>query len=240
MDAVIKVGGSLAENPAVLRDLCKKLDEIGEQYRVLVVPGGGKFADAVREVDMRYSLKPCASHRMAILGMDQFGLLLSELIPNSCVIDSLYSAKRVWESKKVPVLLPSKLMLQEDPLPASWGITSDSIAAHIAHRLDADKLILVTDVDGIFTSDPKTNLDAKLIGELSATELLKMGHRTSVDLFLPKLLLEKKLDCYVVNGAHPSRIRAVLRGEKTVCTFIAPKKGINRSSISGHGLRDTA
>jgi len=99
-------------------------------------------------------------------------------------------------------------------------VTSDSIAAYIAGKLNAKKLILVTDVDGIFTENPNKNLDAKLIAEVSANQLLSWNKRTSVDKTLPKILLKTKLDCYVVNGKHPKRIRAVLENEKSIYTHI--------------------
>ena len=220
MDAVIKVGGSLAENPVTLKKLCNKLSEIAEKHSVTVVPGGGKFADAVREIDQRYALSADAAHRMAILGMDQFGLLLTQLIPNSCATYSLNAAKQFSKRKVVPILLPSRMMFKENPLEASWDVTSDSIAAYVASRLKADKVILVTDVDGIFKSDPKKHSDTKLLSMLSAGELLAFAQRTSVDKFLPKLLLKARLDCYVVNGAYPERVGTVLAGQNTVCTRI--------------------
>jgi aspartokinase-like uncharacterized kinase len=54
-----------------------------------VVPGGGEFADVVRCLDERFSLTCGVSHRMAILGMDQYGLLLSDLMPNSVTVCKL-------------------------------------------------------------------------------------------------------------------------------------------------------
>jgi aspartokinase-like uncharacterized kinase len=221
MEAVIKVGGSLAEDPAGLKALCNKLGEIAKKHGIVVVPGGGKFADVARELDRRYALSTEVSHRMAILGMDQFGLLLSQIIPNSCATYLLNDAKQLSEISVVPIFLPSRLMLQEDQLESSWDVTSDSIAAYVASRLNADKVILVTDVDGIFTKDPKQHSDAKLIKKLSAKKLLKLAQRTSVDKFLPKLLLETQLDCYVVNGKHPERIDAILAGQHTTCTIVA-------------------
>ncbi len=220
MDAVIKVGGSLAENPATLKKLCNRLSEIAKEHSIVVVPGGGKFADVVRELDQRYALSADAAHRMAILGMDQFGLLLSQVIPNSCATYSLSDAKQLSESRAAPIFLPSHLMFKENPLEASWDVTSDSIAAYVASRLKADKVILVTDVDGIFKSDPKKHSVTKLISKLSTRELLAFSQRTSVDKFLPKLLLKARLDCYVVNGAYPERIDAILAGQSTVCTRI--------------------
>jgi aspartokinase-like uncharacterized kinase len=160
---------------------------------------------------------------MAILGMDQFGLLLSQIIPNSCATYLLSDARQLSEIRVVPVFLPSRLMFQEDPLENSWNVTSDSIAAYVASRLRAAKVLLVTDVDGIFTEDPRKHADAVLIERLSAKELLKLNKRTSVDRYLPKLLLESPIDCYVVNGKHPARIEAILAGQQAACTLIAAR-----------------
>jgi aspartokinase-like uncharacterized kinase len=223
VDAVIKVGGSVAENPERLRALCHKLSELAKKYAIIVVPGGGKFADAVREYDQHFALSSDVSHRMAILGMDQFGLLLSQIIPNSRVFRQLESAKELSEAKSVPIFLPSHLMFQADPLESSWDVTSDSIAAYVASRVNAGKVVLVTDVDGVFTSDPKKGSGAKLIERLSAKKLLTLNQRTSVDRYLPKLLLEAQIDCYVVNGKYPDRVEAVLAGQQTTCTLVSAR-----------------
>lgn len=223
MDAVIKVGGSLAADSTALTELCKTLADLAEKYHFLVVPGGGEFADAVREVDKRYSLSSVAAHRMAILGMDQYGLLLSGIIPNSQPVQNLDEAAEVSQLKRVPVLLPSLLMFREKGLEASWDVTSDSIAAYVACRLDMRRLVLVTDVDGVFTRDPKAHFDAVLLKEVRATELLKLESRTSVDRYLPRMLLQMSMDCFVVNGIYPERIRLILAGHKTRCTRIVAK-----------------
>jgi aspartokinase-like uncharacterized kinase len=223
MDAVIKIGGSLAEDPERLRALCAKLSEFAKKYAIVVVPGGGRFADVVRDFDKRFTLSSEISHRMAVLGMDQFGLLLSQIIPNSCATYLLNDAKQLSEIGVVPVFLPSRLMFKEDPLENSWNVTSDSISVYVASRLHVAKVLLVTDVDGIFTEDPRKHADAKLIGRLSAVETLKLKQRTSVDRYLPKLLLESPIDCYVVNGKHPERIAAILAGQQATCTLIVAR-----------------
>jgi len=223
MDAVIKIGGSLAEDPERLRALCAKLSEFAKKYAIVVVPGGGRFADVVRDFDKRFTLSSEISHRMAVLGMDQFGLLLSQIIPNSCATYLLNDAKQLSEIGVVPVFLPSRLMFKEDPLENSWNVTSDSISVYVASRLHAAKVLLVTDVDGIFTEDPRKHADAKLIRRLSAEEMLKLKQRTSVDRYLPKLRLESPIDCYVVNGKHPERIVAILAGQQATCTLIVAR-----------------
>jgi aspartokinase-like uncharacterized kinase len=223
VDAVVKVGGSLAEEPEQLTALCGKLSELAGKCGLVVVPGGGRFADVVRDLDKRFSLSSSIAHRMAILGMDQFGMLLAQITANSCVTYSLDDVKQLSETEAAPIFLPSRLLFRENPLKNSWDVTSDSIAAYVAGRLEAAKLVLVTDVDGVLTEDPKRNADAVLIERLSAEELVKLG-RTSVDCFLGELLLESSFDCYVVNGRHPERVEAVLAGQQTVCTLISTNR----------------
>jgi len=223
VEAVIKVGGNLAETPEVLRAVCKTLGQLARMHQILVVPGGGEFADLVRDIDMRYSLPPITAHRMAVLSMDQYAFLLSELTPNSERARNLGEIEEILGSNKAAVLLPSQLILEESSLESSWDVTSDSIAAYIADRLHARKLILITDVDGIFTYDPKTRAKARLLKTTSASELLKHGQRTCVDRFLPVMLLKTKFDCYIINGNHPQRIVKILANERTIGTQILTK-----------------
>jgi len=225
VDAVVKVGGSLAEDPERLIVLCGKLSRLAANYELVVVPGGGRFADVVRDSDEKFNLSSGISHRMAILGMDQFGLLLAQITPNSCATYSLDDTKQLSETEVVPILLPSRLMFKEDPLKNSWEVTSDSIAAYVASRLQAAKLVLVTDVDGVFTKDPTKYEDAELMERLSAEELLNLDLQTSVDRFLANLLLEARIDCYVVNGKYPERIEDVLAGQQAICTLISSGPG---------------
>ena len=220
MVEVIKVGGSLSEDSASLTTLCQELGALAKSYRMLVVPGGGKFADVVREFYHNFVLSDTVVHKMAILSMDQFGLFLSSITPNSQITYVLEEARSLSSAGILPIILPSRLMFQKDPLEHSWNVTSDSIAAYIAGLLLAKKLILVTDVDGIFTEDPKKDPNARMIEKLSVNELLGWSKRTSVDKFLPRMLLKTRVDCYVVSGKHPERIKAILKGEKTICTQI--------------------
>ncbi len=220
MDAAIKIGGSLSDNPKVLRALGEVLCNMAKWHPLVVVPGGGRFADAVRKFDAVYGLPAATSHKMAILAMDLYGLILSNIIPGACSCDSLAEAETLSREGKVAVLLPSKLLLQENPFEPSWDVTSDSITAFIAVKLHAPKAVFATDVDGVFSADPKKKGDAKFFETIHLDELLKLRERTSVDSFLPRFLIKNPLDCYVVNGLHPERVEAVLSGKRSICTRI--------------------
>ncbi len=217
---MVKVGGSLAQNPVKLRALCAKLSELASAKKILVVPGGGEFADTVRCMDSRYKLSQETSHRMAILGMDQYGLVLADLTPNAVAVNTLMQAKHAMALGKLTVLLPSNLMLKEKQLERSWDVTSDSIAVFVASRLHARQVVLAKDVDGIYMSDPKKNKNAFLIEKISAADLLATKAETCVDRFLPKLLLTVHRDCFVVNGLFPERVELALKGQETVGTTI--------------------
>ena len=101
MLTVVKVGGGLAREAGddALRALCAAIGERGRRHRLLVVPGGGGFADAVRDCDQRFGLSDEAAHRMAILAMEQFGWLLSELIPGA-VRSTASSTARVSRGRR--------------------------------------------------------------------------------------------------------------------------------------------
>lgn len=221
MEAVLKVGGSLIEHPAELKALCKTLSSLAKTHKMLIVPGGGVFADVVRKVDEEWGLSETTVHKMAVLAMDQFGLFLSDITPNSQVCYSLEDVRSAGRGS-LPILLPSQYIFCEDPLEHSWDVTSDSIAAYMAGVLNAEKLVLITDVDGIYDDDPKKSPNAKLVEQLAAEQLLSWNKRTSVDKSLPKLLIKFRLNCYVVNGIHPERIHAVLANRKSVYTHIIP------------------
>jgi 5-(aminomethyl)-3-furanmethanol phosphate kinase len=222
--SVLKVGGSLSSEPNKLMLLMAKLDELSKTHRLVIVPGGGDFADAVRKLDKQFSLDRRISHRMAILAMDQYGLLLSDLSPHSSIVSTFKDVKDVANSGKLPIFLPSHVMFKDDPLENSWEVTSDSIALYIAHKLQAIKVLFVTDVDGIYTANPKTETSAALAKEVTPQDLSARKLRTSVDSALPRLLEKWPISCIVVNGFYPERVALLLEGKAAVSTLISGKR----------------
>ena len=211
MEWIVKLGGSLFPENAL--KFCKSL--IGK--KVVVICGGGEFANKIRGYDEEIGFSSTTSHKTAILCMDIIGMLLADKMNDAEAIYSLEDAKKVLDECKLPVLLPSKLFEYLDPLEHSWKVTSDSISVYIAWLLKT-KILIVTNVDGIYTDDPSLD-GAKLIKNISAKKLLTFGE-TSVDENLPELLLKYKLDCYVVNGMYPERAISIIEGKSSKYTFI--------------------
>jgi 5-(aminomethyl)-3-furanmethanol phosphate kinase len=198
--AVIKVGGSLSRGKG-LPALCEEISRLGKRHALLIVPGGGDFAEQVREADRRFRLDASAAHSMALLAMDQYGYILNQLIADSCLTADLDCARKSAESGRVAILLPSAIVVKEDPLPYSWKVTSDSIAAWLAQRTGCRRLILLKDVDGLVNSNG-------VIEEMTVEEL--KGHTGGVDEYLSEFLEEVDMETWVISGLRPERLSELL------------------------------
>jgi 5-(aminomethyl)-3-furanmethanol phosphate kinase len=220
---VVKVGGGIAREAGddALRTLCATIGDAGARHPLLVVPGGAAFADAVREHDSRFALRPATAHRMAILAMDQFGWLLSDLIPGAVSCADLATARAAAARGGSPVLLPAAL-LAGDPLPASWAVTSDSIAAWVAGALHAARLVLVKPVAGLHRDWPADGepLPRLSVGELA--ELRAAGRAAGVDQHLPEALRAAGVEAWVIDGREPERLVTLLEHGRTEGTLVTP------------------
>ncbi|MHA1212950.1 MAG: amino acid kinase family protein, partial [Candidatus Heimdallarchaeota archaeon] len=151
---LIKVGGSITERGS--RSQIKELGQIiTEQYEkwgnFIIIPGGGIFAEVIRDIQKQYSITDEVAHWMAILAIDQHGLLLSNYIPKSEIIDlnKLRMLDKNSRQMKVPILEVYEFAKDYSKLEHSWNTTSDALACEIALFLGVKKIIFVKDIDGL-------------------------------------------------------------------------------------------
>ncbi len=215
IDLVIKVGGSLARARG-LGALINSIAHWRGRTKVLVVPGGGPFADLVRLEYRRRGLSESTAHSMAILAMDQFGLFLCDRASRAHPATSLSGAQAALRSARLPILLPSTLLFERDPFDHSWDVTSDSIAAYVARLVRADALLLLKDVDGIFAADPKLDPTAPLLSYVARSRLRSLQ---CVDRQFGRWVRGVG-SCWVVNGGRPERVREWLARGETVGTRV--------------------
>ena len=142
--AVLKVGGGLLAVPGALDAVLAGLEAArAGGARFVVVPGGGPFADAVRAAQPALGYGDDAAHWMAILAMDQLAHALVDRLPGAVLVTDDATVARAIGAGAIPVLAPSGWLRATDPLPHGWHVTSDSIAAWVAARLGARRLVLV-------------------------------------------------------------------------------------------------
>jgi dihydroneopterin aldolase len=140
---VIKIGGSCATS-LDLRGWIAALAACAG--RVVVVPGGGPFADAVRAAQPVMGFDDAAAHHMALLGIEQFARALASFDARLSPVETIAAVRRDLRDNKVPVWLPTRITLAAADVPASWDVTSDSLAAWLAGRLGARRLVLMKQV----------------------------------------------------------------------------------------------
>ena len=143
IDTVFKVGGSLLAYPGLLESTLAAIVEESIDSRVAIVPGGGPFADAVRDADRRIRLADETAHWMAVLAMDQHAHLLAGMRAELALAASERDVESTIASGRIPVIVPYRWLRDADPLPHSWDVTSDSISAWLASALSANQLVLV-------------------------------------------------------------------------------------------------
>jgi len=152
--SVLKVGGGLSHVPGALEHVCSVLDDLSRVHQLVIVPGGGPFADTVRQFQSRSGLSADAAHWMAILAMDQYAHVLADRMGNAVLIDEPGLVAECLSGGRLPLLAPYRWMRSADVLPHNWDVTSDSIAAFIAGALGAEQLILIKPGEGDTLLDP--------------------------------------------------------------------------------------
>jgi len=186
---VVKLGGSLHHQiPEIVPLLCKS-------ERLLVVPGGGLFADVVRQEHVSDD----SAHWMAIAAMEQYAWVIAS--------HGMKTTDILAIPETTAVFLPYISMRQHDPLPHSWDVTSDSIAAWIAAELGIELLVLKS-VDGIFL---------KGINQEQVTTSIK---NDVVDPFFIPFVLKHRIKTTIINGKSGESIEKFLNGEPVQCTKI--------------------
>ena len=143
VELVVKLGGSLLKHVEEFDRVLGVLAEVARARRLRIMPGGGPFADAVRAIDARVRLSDDAAHWMAILAIDQYAHLIAERLGDSALVTSATEITHAQSSARIPVLAPYRWLREADPLPHSWDVTSDSIAAWCAQAVGASQLVLI-------------------------------------------------------------------------------------------------
>ena len=143
VEVVVKLGGGTLEHPKHFDAALAAIRNCAKRCRLLIVPGGGPFADTVREVDRRFGLCDDTAHWMAVLAMDQFAHFVAARLADGELVAEPTEVAGVLSAGRMPVLAPSRWLVEADPLPHAWTVTSDSIAAWVAGRVGAKRLVLV-------------------------------------------------------------------------------------------------
>jgi len=216
---IVKVSGKIIENKENLQHVLNQLKKILNEHEtinsILLIPGGGSFADFIRKICHKIDLDDNIAHWEAIYAMEfNARKMLKEF---TCLkpISQLDDFKEILhhnEKEKYPyVFLPFDYLYENDELPHSWSVTSDSIAAYISHKLEISCAFLIKNVDGIILKV------GKVIREIKSLNLKKLIERNAlekksfinnqikqsqpIDSHILKLIEKSKITVIIINGS---------------------------------------
>ncbi len=218
MRLVIRVGGSVVAspfNPVLINryvDLLRRMQRMG--HNIAVVVGGGSLSRDLIKTASAIGLNESAQDEVAIsvsrIAAQLFVLKLGKNGALSVPADVDDAAE---------LLKRGKIVIMGGLKP---GMTTDAVAAMLAERVNADLLVKASNVDGVYTKDPKKHKDAKKLDKISFDDLHVLfekerheaGIHQVVDPEAVRILQKNRIKTIVVNGFEPNNVLLAVKGTK--------------------------
>jgi aspartokinase-like uncharacterized kinase len=194
---VVKLGGSLALSAQLKRWLAV-LAHYG-RGRLVIVPGGGLFADKVRELQPTIGFDDATAHQMGVLAMEQYGLMLAGIQSGLVPAGTVAQIKYILHGKLVPIWMPSQMIKGDSSIPQNWSVTSDSLSAWLAERCQAQQLILVKSV---------------VLEDILALTASKLAQLGIVDSAFPSFIQQGEFDVYILGRDNYPLLHELLEENK--------------------------
>jgi isopentenyl phosphate kinase len=247
-----KTGGSLEVNEGNLKRLCREIAEAKNRLkcRLLLVHGAGPFGHVLAE---RYRLHEGVKGAESLRGMCETHASMARL--NSAVVEELIkaglnaisfqpSASGLLENRKLVSmeLKAMKKMLALDLVPVGYGdvlldvktginiLSGDHLAPYLAVKLKASRIVIATDVSGIYNGDPKKNKNASLVREINKgnVDQIEISGSQGVDVTggMKRKVMElleaagNGITSQVISGINPGELKAALLGNRELGTTI--------------------
>ena len=217
MRIVVRIGGSVVASPVNTELMSKYADIIktvkNQGHEVAVVVGGGALAREFIGIAKNLGLDMAGQDEIAISCSRLFAqLFLKKLGDAAC------SKVAITLDDAAECLGEGKIVVMGGLKP---GITTDTVAALVAERVNAELLVKGTDQNGVYDKDPRKHPDAVKLDRLSVEDLAKVfeqnehkaGIHQIIDPEAIKVLKRKRLKLVVVNGFKPENIVAAIKGE---------------------------
>ncbi len=218
MKVVISLGGSLIslKESDYIKEVANLIKKASKDFDLYIVVGGGKLA---REY-IQTARKFCSDERY----LDKLGIMATRL--NAMLINSFFKKEIPESIEDAAKIAPPVIMGGTTP-----GHSTDAVAAMLAREVNAERLIIATDVDGIYDKDPKKYEDAKKLDKISIKELRKMageewkkaGESAVIDSIACRIIEEEKIETFVVNGKKLNELENAIYGKKFNGTVVEVK-----------------
>ncbi|MBO8174516.1 MAG: UMP kinase [Thermococcus sp.] len=217
MRIVFDIGGSVLvpDKPDIdfIKKIAYQLVKISEDHEVAVVVGGGKVSRDYIQAAKTFTPNETFKDYIGIHITRANAMLLIAALGEKAYPFVVQDFRKAWEViqlKKIPI------MGGTHP-----GHTTDAVAALLAEYLQADLLVVITNVDGVYDSDPRENPNAKKLRRITTAQLVeiamqgesKAGGSSVVDALAAKFIQRGKIRTYVVGKNDTINLFDVIRGK---------------------------
>ena len=228
MKVVLKLGGFVFDSElsgSKLHGYVKVLEAFSRRNRVVIVTGGGSIARryiaAARELG--------ASEFVS----DQIGIHVSRLNARLLASGLGESAfPKIPESPDGMIeAMGSGLIVVMGGLQP--GQSTNAVAALAAEAMGADLLVNATDVDGVYTADPRKDRNAKKLDEVTPEKLMvilstkgiRAGEYDLMDPLAIRIIQRCRLPAVIVDGRSPSNVEKAMQGKRIGTRIVPSEKG---------------
>jgi len=210
---------SFGISPEIVASIAGELAAVHQLgVEVAVVVGGGNIIRGVSAEEQ--GIERVTGDHMGMLATIINGLALSSALENLGVHTRVLTAISMPEVAEPFIRRRAVRHLEKGRIVVFAGgtgnpfFTTDSAAALRANEIGAEILLKATKVDGVYTSDPVTNPDARLLAKLSYEEVFRRGLKI-MDAAAISLCMENDVPIQVVNIRKAGILRDVVLGRET-------------------------
>jgi uridylate kinase len=204
---VYSLGGSVlaGKDPKSLEAYAKTLKDLSKAHRIFVVVGGGKIAREYIEKARALGASEIFCDSIGIGATKLNALLLIAALGDAAPQDIPATYSEAAQSSSRIVVMGG----------LSPGQTTDAVSALLAERVRADRLIIATSVDGVYTADPEKNPAACKLAAMTPHDLVRLametemraGSRSPVDPLAAKIIERSSIPTVVVLGSQIENIK---------------------------------
>lgn len=220
---VVSIGGSVLipekDDAKYIKTLADMLREVSKEVELMVICGGGKVS--------RYYSATGRELGGTTYQLDEMGIAVTRINAKLLSIalgDAGFDTIPLKAEDCARMSSPGKVAVMGGTEP---GHTTDAVAAMVAKDCDAVRIVNASNVEAVFTDDPRKNPDAKKITRMTIKELKEIVYsehdacKSSVfDPLGVKIAMENRIDILMVDGRNLSELRNAILGKDINGTFV--------------------
>jgi 5-(aminomethyl)-3-furanmethanol phosphate kinase len=219
-DVFLKIGGSILDKDALTSELMPHITALSREKRILILPGGGQAVKRIKANQRRSEADFHSSWIAAVLCLDVNAGILASYSRKLTAVSSAEEMAACFDCGNVAVFAAAGVVFNSLHLTPDFRATTDSMGLYFATALGARRYLIVSDVDGIYEDKPEEGSSAAPIPHLTLEQLERLPS-SKLDPSFPEYFRRYPLPTRIVNGKHPSRVGAAIRGDPTIGTEIA-------------------